>query len=276
MRAKFIYEKFTDESDPIHDMGIGIFYPRTFKNTLELHKWIIRCLPAILGEECIPDDIIRDKKWYINEKYDGKIDIFSEKYLRIESLKDFSHNYNPQLLHKMLMRRGYRVGYSWPIKKNLFEKFTDESDPIRDMNIGIYDKIVQWLNKMDIKNYTINDDLTIDVIGSVKFYKLEDLQNNKIYEFPKHIQFRKIIKGCFLIPNLELITLKGCPYEIFGGEEGDGSFWHGDFVCSNNNLTSLEFAPKKITGSFQCNNNSKIFTKNDVIEVCQVGSDLFL
>jgi hypothetical protein len=23
MRAKFIYEKFTDESDPIHDMGIG-------------------------------------------------------------------------------------------------------------------------------------------------------------------------------------------------------------------------------------------------------------
>lgn len=23
MRAKFVYEKFTDESDPIHDMGIG-------------------------------------------------------------------------------------------------------------------------------------------------------------------------------------------------------------------------------------------------------------
>jgi hypothetical protein len=28
MRAKFIYEKFTDESDPIKDMGIGIKFAR--------------------------------------------------------------------------------------------------------------------------------------------------------------------------------------------------------------------------------------------------------
>jgi len=31
--------------------------------------------------------------------------------------------------------------------------------------------------------------------------------------------------------------------------------WHGDFNCSSNQLTSLEFCPEKVSGNFYCFNN---------------------
>jgi hypothetical protein len=40
-----------------------------------------------------------------------------------------------------------------------------------------------------------------------------------------------------------LTTLEGCPKEV------------GDFLCKNNQLTSLEFCPTEIGGDFSCRDN---------------------
>ena len=43
-----IYEEFKEDSDPIHDMGIGIYNIITFKTDTEMYKWLAKALPALL------------------------------------------------------------------------------------------------------------------------------------------------------------------------------------------------------------------------------------
>ena len=73
--------------------------------------------------------------------------------------------------------------------------------------------IEKWLKEHNIKNYTINDDFTIDVNGEVNLYKIN------LKEFPEYIQFG-VVKD--------------------------------DFNCSNSKLTSLKGAPKEVGGNFYC------------------------
>jgi hypothetical protein len=49
----------------------------------------------------------------------------------------------------------------------------------------------------------------------------------------------------------------------------------GSFACWDNNLTSLEGAPKKVKGSFHCSGNTKEFTKADVEKVCKVMDGIY-
>ena len=72
MRAKFIYETFTANSDPIKDMNIGIDHKRTFKNIEELTEWVLKNLPHILGRKNIPNDIIKDTEKWINWYHEKK------------------------------------------------------------------------------------------------------------------------------------------------------------------------------------------------------------
>ena len=53
-----------------------------------------------------------------------------------------------------------------------------------------------------------------------------------------------IVTGYFYCNNNNLTSLEGAPKEVGGG-----------FYCSSNNLTSLEGAPKKVGGSFNCYGN---------------------
>lgn len=95
-----------------------------------------------------------------------------------------------------------------------------------------YNQVKTWLYKMGIKNYTINDDLSVDVDGSVYIHE------KKIKEIP--ISFNKVT-GNFKCTEINLTTLKGVPNEV-----------GGDFNCSYNNLTSLEYSPTIVTGDFKC------------------------
>ena len=143
----------------------------------------------------------------------------------------------------------------------LDEKFTDESDPVHDMSIGAIKLIKDWLDKMGIIRYTINNDLTIDVNATVNLCnRLGDAE-----KLPDYIQFGKIKNGHFSLYNNNLTSLKGCPYEIDKGNTA----YNGDFCCVNNRLTSLEFAPKSITGAFICTQNAKRFTEKEVRAVCK-------
>lgn len=164
----------------------------------------------------------------------------------------------------------------------IFEKFTEDSDPIKDMGIGSRMLIQRWLDKYknNIKNPIINNDLTIDaqyinffevklkflpeyinfnyLSGDISFYN-SGLIN--LRGFPKHVD-GNIYLGCNKFKNLKhiplgyyeksfvffennfLTSLEGCPKIV-----------RRDFGCFKlPNLTSLKFMPNQITGNFICFN----------------------
>ena len=96
-------------------------------------------------------------------------------------------------------------------------------------------EINKLCKKYDIRNYTINNDGSIDVDDGVY------LGDYRLFELP--IKFNKVNR-IFICRDNMLETLNGCPKEV-----------NGDFICNNNILTSFEFAPKIIRGQFDCRYN---------------------
>jgi hypothetical protein len=123
------------------------------------------------------------------------------------------------------------------VREHINEKFTEESDPIHDMGIGLKVKIKKWCNEYKIKDYIINDDFTINVNGLV--YLNDVMLNN----FPEYIQFNRVEES-FWIDNNNFTTLRGCPTYT-------GSY----FSCRNNNLKSLMYAPKEMRVTLFCGYN---------------------
>ena len=98
-----------------------------------------------------------------------------------------------------------------------------------------YNKIKKICSKLDIVDYVINDDGTLDVEGDVFIYE---------GEFAKlPLRFNKV-GGDFYCNHNNLTTLIGSP--VFVG---------GEFDCSENNLTSLLHSPIEVGGDFDCANN---------------------
>ena len=178
------------------------------------------------------------------------------------------------------------------VKESL--SFERGQGPKASMGVGKIAQINGWLDKMGVKNYTINNDFTIDVDGNVI------LDHTNLAQFPEYIQFNNIkgsftfsdnnlnsLKGApksvgvgFDCSNNRLTSLKGAPKSVGGGFEcsrnhltsleGAPERIGGYFHCSKNQLTSLEGAPKMVGGYFQCSNNITEFTKKDVRKVCRV------
>jgi len=112
--------------------------------------------------------------------------------------------------------------------------FSRNDSKLTSLGIGKMEIIKKWLEKVGIKKYALNDDLTIDTFDTI------NIGNRNIIELPSYIQFNKA-HSHFIIPGNNLITLRGCPYEV-----------NGMFGCSDNPLTSFEFCPKHISGNFGC------------------------
>ena len=92
------------------------------------------------------------------------------------------------------------------------------------------EEIEEWLNKMQIKKYTINDDLTVDVDGYV------NISRKNLTEIP--FQFGKVY-GYFDCSVNKLTSLKGCPIYV------NGQFW-----CDMNKLKNLDNCPEHVSGHF--------------------------
>ncbi|SDK22887.1 hypothetical protein SAMN05192566_0714 [Methylophilus rhizosphaerae] len=148
--------------------------------------------------------------------------------------------------------------------------------------------ISKWLDKYGVKNYTINEDLTVDVDGSV------DISDNQLKIIP--VQFGKV-NGYFDCSFNELTSLKGCPYDIekylncsfneitsleyatrvVGSFDCSynklNSLKHApvlvfeDFDCSENHLKSIEHAPVEVTGNFDCGYNKLLSLKGCPIKI---------
>jgi hypothetical protein len=95
--------------------------------------------------------------------------------------------------------------------------------------------IIKWLHEYHIENYTINDDLTVDVDNDV------NLSDKNLYEIL--IQFG-VINGNFWCNHNKLTSFQGCPVEV-----------RGDFYCFGNKITNFKDCPRIIEGDFNCMNN---------------------
>ncbi|TDE45874.1 hypothetical protein E0I26_04080 [Flavobacterium rhamnosiphilum] len=95
---------------------------------------------------------------------------------------------------------------------------------------------------VSIDDYIVNDDGSIDVIGNVKFSKTSSF----LTEIP--LIFNKV-SGDFDCSNLNLKSLKNSPIEV-----------GGTFDCTYNQLSTLEYLPKKAKGFIFDNTVKSIFT----------------
>lgn len=96
-------------------------------------------------------------------------------------------------------------------------------------------QIQAWLEKMQIKYYSIEPNLTVNVEQNV------NLKAMNLSAIP--VQFGEV-KGAFIIQNNQLTSLKGVPHII-----------HGSFNCSGNKLEKLDYLPQKIKKNFSCDSN---------------------
>lgn len=97
------------------------------------------------------------------------------------------------------------------------------------------DKIVLWLNKFNIANYTINDDFTVDVDGDVT------LDERDVHQL--RVQFGHV-SGSLNAQLCKLKTLMGAPKTV--GK---------NLILSANSLESLEYCTQHVGEKFYCNSN---------------------
>ena len=105
--------------------------------------------------------------------------------------------------------------------------------------------------RYNIKNYTINDDGSIDVDGDVNFWYSD------LTELP--LIFNKVTGG-FNCGYNKLTSLKGCPRWV-----------GGNFYCYDNDLTSLEFCPDYVGSNFNCTSNNLTDNYCDT----EIGGDFY-
>jgi hypothetical protein len=95
--------------------------------------------------------------------------------------------------------------------------------------------VIEVCEKYKIKNYTINNDLSIDVDGNVIIG----------YTLLEYLPLRfNHVSGYFDCSGNRLKSLEGCPQTLDSG-----------FYCTNNNLESLKDCTQTINGDFMCSNN---------------------
>jgi hypothetical protein len=97
------------------------------------------------------------------------------------------------------------------------------------------EEVVKVCEYYKIENYTIDDDLSIDVDGSIGLY------NKNLEHLPLKFNY---VHGGFQCNRNKLKSLEGCPKTV-----------GGDFYCFTNELKSLEGCPKTVGGDFYCFTN---------------------
>jgi hypothetical protein len=89
---EYINEKFTQYSDPVHDMGIGIYIYHEFKNESEAFKFLCDNLDVIINVSNPLDLLWHNENHYINPIYYRKLNDFCKKYNNLPKI-GYSKNY---------------------------------------------------------------------------------------------------------------------------------------------------------------------------------------
>jgi hypothetical protein len=153
MRAKFILEKFIEDSDPIHDMNIGMIHqiklwlksinqPFQDKDNALIYSVMYRKLDFVEYLLAAGADVHTNDDWalqwasenghteVVKVLLDASADVHAVDYW---ALRWASHNGHTEVV-KVLKDH---IAKEKKIKESLNEKFTEDSDPIHDMGIGI-------------------------------------------------------------------------------------------------------------------------------------------
>ena len=136
--------------------------------------------------------------------------------------------------------------------------FKKLDDSLVSLGIGQKALIIKWLDEMNVKIYTINNDYTIDVNCNVY------LDSKGLGKFPDYIKFGRV-GGSFFCSGNQLISLEGCPEKVASR-----------FYCDCNQLMSLKGCPSLVYGNFYCKNNKKQFCEEEVREVCNVIGNIYV
>lgn len=122
-----------------------------------------------------------------------------------------------------------------------FDRYLDQL-----YNPKFKDYVIRYIHltciQFGIKNYIINDDLTIDVDDNVS------ICNSGLAFIP--LKFN-IVKGDFHIDVNKITSLYGSPRVV-----------NGDFNCSFNKLESLEYFPEYVEGDIFCSSNKLVTLKH--------------
>jgi len=149
MRAQLVFEKFTEEGDPIADMSIGVFYKL---KPLDIIKCKKRIKPRIKNTQF---------NFFIEPgMYSVIKQIYKDGNDRIFNLSTYDNN--PQKYFKevdiefsgdeILSLTSEQFFDHFEIVKSdvLTEKFTEDSDPIDDMGIGMLYQIKKWVKSIGV------------------------------------------------------------------------------------------------------------------------------
>ncbi len=204
----WVNEKFIEDTDPIHDLGIGFMH--------QIKKWIKENTHYDYNREdnflwiCAEQGKTEFVKFLIEKGYDihkfndhalavasrtGRFDIvkvlldagadpFAENGFPLALANIHGHTSVAELLEKYMRKETKQDN----IKESLNEKFIEDSDPIKDMNIGKKNQILSDLKKMGLTENEIifHDDLSFFMTDKVKRnYSLSDFSNLQIKYFPK-------------------------------------------------------------------------------------------
>lgn len=120
--------------------------------------------------------------------------------------------------------------------KNLKDYILTENNFFKNLGIGEKVQIEKWLKEHNVKNFTINDDLTIDVNGDLF---IED-------DLPDFINFNKVYADC-TVWHTNVTTLRGVPKYV-----------DGYFTCRRTSIESLEGCPIEIGNEFEVTYNKKL------------------
>jgi hypothetical protein len=101
-----INEKFIEKSDPIIDMGIGLYIKRNFKNAHEYADFMYNNLAVILHKKKIPRDYLHGRGYYFNKKYDKLVDDYLEDYVTVNDHPVW--NSDNMILHRLLLDKGFK------------------------------------------------------------------------------------------------------------------------------------------------------------------------
>jgi len=128
-------------------------------------------------------------------------------------------------------------------------------DPKKAMGLGTYEKIREWMDEVGvgIRNFSVNDDFSINTEMDIIATERTELFPGG--EFPSYIRFNN--SGSFDIDACELNSLVGCPRYI-----------KGYFSCQQNNITTLQGFPEKVSNDVYCFGNEVKFTEKEIKEVC--------
>ena len=149
---------------------------------------------------------------------------------------------------------------------------TLKEDFFDNLGIGEEKQIRDWLESHKIRNYTLNNDLSIDVRGKVEIYEdlPEYIQFNNIYgsfivlfeNVTSMKGFPKYVEKSFFISKTNIEILDNCPEEV------------NDFeIILNKKLKKIESLPKKINGIARFYQNGKRTTSEIYRKLCSVTKD---